>query len=339
MISDKQKVDVIISACKEYINSVLEGFSGNEKSLASFEQKHMGQYVGGAPIDHVAFRRFLRLYDPEDIKNNLAKDKQDKVDDRLSTEDKTIVGAINELDAAINSGYMKKDASNYESDMPIVSPTISSRWVINNPSDGSHKIDYLNSVSVENGAIVTYSGHFVWTSDVNKKDPTRCDGNYGSNLPLSGVASREKLESNIITNKTYTVNLYAPKSGLEVSGAKIVKASGYDTASASARISFYHRRYWGESADPSIEITDIANSELSNSKAKTVTFNCSGGKYFYYAYPKALGDSSWNVGGLSFTGYIKSEVTIINEYGKSIEYYVYRSADIQTGSSIKAIIS
>jgi len=49
------------------------------------------------------------------------------------------------------------------------------------------------------------------------------------------------------------------------------------------------------------------SSELNNSKGKTITFDCSGGKYFYYAYPKSLGTSSWNVGGLAFTGYTLTE--------------------------------
>ena len=55
------------------------------------------QYSGNQSIDHVLFRKFLRLFDPEDIRNNLANHKQDKYDEGLKTANKTVVGAINEV--------------------------------------------------------------------------------------------------------------------------------------------------------------------------------------------------------------------------------------------------
>jgi hypothetical protein len=133
------------------------------------------------------------------------------------------------------------------------------------------------------------------------------------------------------------VTIYANKGGLEVSGNKVIKATGEDSKSAAASVTFYHRRFFGASASADVDITTLS-SELSNAKGKTITYDCSGGKYFYYAYPTSLGKASFNIGGLA-VGIEPTTTKITNAYGKEIEYYVYRSAEKQTGSAIKVIIS
>lgn len=145
--------------------------------------------------------------------------------------------------------------------------------------------------------------------------------------------------SDVTSSATYTCTFTAPKSGLIVSNNKVVKATGNDTTSASASVSFQHRRFWGASATASSIDLATLSSELSNSKAKTITYNCSGGKYFYYAIPKSLGNITTTVGGLSYTGWVTEDRTITNEYGYQVEYRIYRSGDIQTGSAITVVIS
>lgn len=97
----KEFIDSIVKQLKEYVDAKLRGWglSDEEKSLVAFEQKHMPytQYSGNQSIDHVLFRKFLRLFDPENIRNNLANHKQDKYDEGLKTADKTVVGGINEV--------------------------------------------------------------------------------------------------------------------------------------------------------------------------------------------------------------------------------------------------
>lgn len=97
----KEFIDSIVKQLKEYVDAKLRGWglSDEEKSLVAFEQNHMPytQYSGNQSIDHVLFRKFLRLFDPENIRNNLANHKQDKYDEGLKTADKTVVGAINEV--------------------------------------------------------------------------------------------------------------------------------------------------------------------------------------------------------------------------------------------------
>jgi hypothetical protein len=59
-MTEKQMFDALLLACKDYINSSLSKYTEETKELASFEKKHMERYSGGAPIDHVLFRLFLR---------------------------------------------------------------------------------------------------------------------------------------------------------------------------------------------------------------------------------------------------------------------------------------
>ena len=274
----------------------------------------------------------------------LINSKQSTRDDALKTENKTIVGAINEIlegqsDVEIDtSNLMNKDGSNYVGDLALVSPTITSSWVVKDQSGNQVSTSSENTLSVENGAKVDYSGKFKYTAPTSaQKAPTRVEGSFGTTLPSAGEDSETINSSNIESTKTFSVTIYANKGGLEVSGNKVIKATGEDSKSASASVTFYHRKYWGASADANVGITTLS-SELSNAKGKTITYDCSGGKYFYYAYPTSLGKASFNIGGLA-VGIEPTTTKITNTYGKEIEYYVYRSADLQTGSAIKVIIS
>lgn len=112
-MNTKQSIDYIISICKQYIDEVLRGWglSDEEKSLVAFEQKHMPytQYSGNQSVDHVLFRKFLRTFGTNtnhDVIRNIVKEevetKQDKTDNNLTTTDKTIVGAVNEVQSKLN---------------------------------------------------------------------------------------------------------------------------------------------------------------------------------------------------------------------------------------------
>ena len=243
-----------------------------------------------------------------------------------------IEGLEHALDDAANS-KMNIDGSNYVASLALVTPIISSSWIIKKQDGSEVSTSTANSITVENGAKVDYSGTSSQpTPSESQTAPTAISGDFGTS------ASGSKAETDITTNKTFQVTYTAPKSGLEVSGTKVVRASGNQKTSASASVAFSHRRYWGTSTEADVDFTKLTK-DLSNSRYKTIDFNCSGGKYFYYAYPKALGIASWKVGGLAFTGYQLTEKTITNEYGLPVTYYVYRSTELQTGSAINAVIS
>lgn len=234
---------------------------------------------------------------------------------------------------------LSKDGSNYEGGLTLVAPTITSSWIIFDKSGNQIKTSKANALSIEHGASVNYTGSFKYSApNSSQKAPSRCDGAFGTTLPTAGNPCESISSDNITSNKTFTANLYANKGGLEVSGNKVVRATGEDKTSASASVTFCHRRYYGVSADINQSITSLATTELVTTRGKTITFDCSGGKYFFIAYPTALGKATFNIGGLT-VGIDPTTTTITNEYGLEVEYYVYRSADLQTGSAIKVIIS
>jgi hypothetical protein len=59
-MTTKQMFDELLAACEKYIDNILGGYSEGSKEMAAFEKKHMERYSGGAAVDHVLFRLFLR---------------------------------------------------------------------------------------------------------------------------------------------------------------------------------------------------------------------------------------------------------------------------------------
>lgn len=281
--------------------------------LQSFEDTYMRLLTGQQPLPHDVFRIFLRQYS----------------------------GVINNIREKIknNDSKMNRDGSNYTPSLALVVPAITSLWTICRQDGTTLRTSTDNAISVENGAKVNYSGSFSYpAADDAHKAPASCDGAFGTTLPDPATPSATLNRTDITTATTLTANLYAPKSGLEVSAGKVIQATGNDHTAATASVAFLHRRFYGTSANPDADITTLS-SELSNSRAKTINFDCSGGKYFYYAYPKTLGTATWKVGGLAFSGYQRTEQTITNEYGLPVTYYIYRSTELQTGSAINSVIS
>lgn len=145
---------------------------------------------------------------------------------------------------------MNRDGSNYLGSLALVSPAVTSRWTVRKQDDTQVATKTDNAIALENGAKVDYSGTFQYpAADAAHKAPVSCDGAFGTTLPELGTPSGTLTKTGLTANTSLTVNLYAPKSGLEVSGGKVVKAAGNDKTSATASVSFYHRRYWGVSAD------------------------------------------------------------------------------------------
>ncbi len=249
-----------------------------------------------------------------------------------------ITGLETALEEA-TTNKMNRDGSNYQGSLSLVSPAITSQWTVRKQDGTLVATKTDNAISLENGAKADYSGTFQHpAADTTHKAPTRCDGSFGTALPAPATPSATLTKAGLTTSTSLTVNLYADKSGLEVSGGKVIKATGEDKTSATASVSFYHRRYWGVSADAGADITTLT-SELSNARAKSITFDCSGGRYFYYAYPKALGTAAWKVGGFDVSDNVLTETTVTNEYGLAVTYYVYRSKNLLTDPSVNAVIS
>jgi len=120
----------------------------------------------------------------------------------------------------------------------------------------------------------------------------------------------------------------------------LTAGDGYTTINPSTSITYYHRRYWGVSINTSLTDTEIkmGSTELSNSKSKSITYNCTGGRRFWYAYPTYLGLASVTVNGFPFSGWIggttPQTISITNAYGYTENYYYYMVSNIQNGASI-----
>lgn len=214
-------------------------------------------------------------------------------------------------------------------DKVLVTPVITSQWTIKNQAGDTVTLPDINlssnNIIIETGYKVDYSGSFKWIHSDGKKDPTSVNGSYGTALPASNINSATLTDSNITANKTYTVNLVAPKKGLMLSGSTIVAATGNDTTKATAQVSFQHKRMWGVTTDP-VNITFDAF-DLANSRAKTITgVTANTTQYYYYAYPKTLGaltKITQNGAAPVIEDFNRVEKTIVNAAGASIAYYIY----------------
>ena len=103
-----------------------------------------------------------------------------------------------------------------------------------------------------------------------------------------------------------------------------------------------NKRYWGVSEKDTLsndEILSLSN-ELTTSRVQNRTFDCSGGKYFYFVIPTILCNGiKFTVGGLSFSNLDIKTINVTNKFNHTIQYNIYRPVDIHTGSSIEVKIS
>ena len=118
----------------------------------------------------------------------------------------------------------------------------------------------------------------------------------------------------------------------------ITGTDGTTQKSASTSVKFLPKRYWGVSAKTSLTDAEIIalSSELSTSRVQTRTFDCSGGKYFYFAIKTSYCNGiAFKVGGLSFSDMLVETRQFINASGHTDTYNIYRVNNIQTGSAIQ----
>lgn len=98
---------------------------------------------------------------------------------------------------------------------------------------------------------------------------------------------------------------------------------------------FKYKKYWGTSTSASLtssQVIALAGSTWAESKAMgATTFDCTGGKYVYYAIPSSLGTPEFWVGGLKNTDVVTTSATVTNASGGSTTYSIMRLANIQTG--------
>ena len=114
-------------------------------------------------------------------------------------------------------------------------------------------------------------------------------------------------------------------------------SDGKNSDSASTSVLFRQKRYWGVSTETSLTNEQVLalSQEFSTGRNQNRTFDCSGGKYFYFVIPTQYCNGiQFKVGGLSFTGMEETTIQLTNASGYEASYNVYRCSNIQTGSAI-----
>lgn len=214
----------------------------------------------------------------------------------------------------------------------LVTPTISGTFTVKTASGTQSSTSTNNSLDVENGFMVDWTGTFSWKAVSGKKKPESVSGNW-TTLPASGVASEVYTVTGLKVDTTISATLAAAKTGLMVSGSSVVLAKGNDTKTATAKVRFLHRRYWGLTTEKTVTaavVKALSGTDLNNTKvAKLTSISATDSQYYVIAYPKAMGELSKIVQNgatpLLDGGFVKSEVSVTNAAGVAIDYYVYRT--------------
>lgn len=174
-----------------------------------------------------------------------------------------------------------------------------------------------NHPSVEIGSTVN-STVLTWT--LGGSAPTSQSVNQGIGPIAVGTLTATDLAS-YTTTRTYTLT--------------VGNSSGSATANTS--VTFLNKRYWGPSAN--VSLTDPQIIALSSEFASTfVGFDhnvtCAN-EYIYFAFPVSFGVPQVYVDGFHNTAWTITTGPFVNASGASVNYYVYRSNNIQTGGPFR----
>lgn len=113
-------------------------------------------------------------------------------------------------------------------------------------------------------------------------------------------------------------------------------------------ISFRHYMSWGIASTTSLSNSQIQNlhtntaagagREFRTEKGKSVSIS-GNGQYIYFAYPASFGAASFIVNNAPNTAWISNTVTYTNSSGNVSQFLIYRSTDVQFGTSIPITIN
>lgn len=227
---------------------------------------------------------------------------QKKNDEFLNTDEKTITGGINE----VNNKIKKIQENQVELDAKI--------WDIQNPFDIS-SISVTPNIS-QMGSTVSPKLTWNYTHSTIKSQTI-------NNITIENTL-RTKTFTGVTATTTYTL-VATSNSGVQ--------------KSKTATITFVNGIYYGKSTTSTYDNALISGltKQLSNSKNRTITVNAGAGEYIFYCVPSRLGVCSFNVGG--FDGGF-SKVTTINFTNSDnyVENYdIYKSDNANLGNTTVTI--
>ncbi len=192
------------------------------------------------------------------------------------------------------------------------------------PIFGVFKINNLTTNVLEVGD--TFSGGdvtFTWsiTNPQNiKPDTITCNG--VSNLPNNGTFSQTINPIKNVTASGHTFIISATTDKDEV----ITKGVTFN---------WQFKRYFGVSNKPELTDEDILAmaGELSTTRTKTHTYDCTGGNYFYFIYPSSFGDmNNIRIENFLWDDFTLIKRNMVNAFGISVPVNIYRCNNILNGS-------
>lgn len=257
-----------------------------------------------------------------------------KKDDNLVGDNKSIVGAINQLREDVNSGlgggkveltdYQKKTDENLATEEKTIVGAVNE--INSQCKDIATKIDEISNPFSINSFTVTPSvaqkGSTInvtvkWSYNKDIKSQTL-------NNAVLDATLREKTFSGVKADVTYTLN---------------ATSTNNVSKSKSGTVKFYNGIYYGKSSSATYDsaLINSLTKTLSDSKARTITVNAGTGEYIYYCLPTRLGVPSFNVGGFD-GGFTKvATINFTNSDSYAEDYDIYKSTNANLGNSIVVI--
>ena len=187
-------------------------------------------------------------------------------------------------------------------------------FTVDGASFGSYEVGYTFPAGNKN---------FVWTTSNNeniKVDSVNLNGTTGLTNDGNEVQATAAITKTTVS--THVFNISATNTKDQVFSKAITLSWGM-------------KRFWGVSPNTSIDDVELLamNGEIATSRVKTVTYDCTGGRYFYFAYPTAWGDlNNTKINSLTWNDWVLVKRDVINQYGVSIPMNIYRSYNLLNGT-------
>jgi hypothetical protein len=187
-------------------------------------------------------------------------------------------------------------------------------FTVDGASFGSYEVGYTFPAGNKN---------FVWTTSNNeniKVDSVNLNGTTGLTNDGNEVQATAAITKTTVS--THVFNISATNTKDQVFSKTITLSWGM-------------KRFWGVSPNTSIDDVELLamNGEIATSRVKTVTYDCTGGRYFYFAYPTAWGDlNNTKINSLTWNDWVLVKRDVINQHGVSIPMNIYRSYNLLNGT-------
>ena len=160
--------------------------------------------------------------------------------------------------------------------------------------------------------------------------------NWSWNKAITSQSLNQGIGSLDISLRTYTYSTaISTNTTFTITGS-----DGTTTKSASTSVNFLPKRYWGTTTTPTITDSQILglSSELASNRQQKRTFNCSGGKYWWFVIPTSycngIGFKDGNGLAVTLPASCIETRTIVNSQGVNTQVNIYRGEYIQTSDAV-----